>query len=479
MKTFRGATILLLAAVVAANVAAADERQSSLLVETTSWTDDVTMASERSPATSEASLESRVAALEQALRAQNVSAASAQETLPAAEKAAESCKQVEIITKPTYEWRGRLFVDGVSYDDDDDTTAFFGVDRDNDFGFGTARFGVEGDIFENINYVFELEFEGTEVDFKDVYIEMHSLPGLGHFRAGHFKEPIGLEELTSSRFITFMERSYATTTFTPARKFGVMAFNAIDDCDDATWFLGAFRDSDDSPNGIATQRDDRNDWSLDSRFVWLPYYDEPSEGRYLVHLGASYSYRNKAEDAEFQSNSYVSNQGPVGVGALADSDDYNQLGAEFLVIWGALSFQSEYFHAFLSSGEQYHGAYAHVSYFLTGEHRGYEKEDKAIYRVHPFEPAFWVDTCGGFCCGRGAWELTAGYSYVDLEDGADITTGTAERAFVDGFIVGMNWYLNPYSRMMFNYNHEMTNFVDAATPDSNANLFGVRWQIDF
>jgi hypothetical protein len=32
---------------------------------------------------------------------------------------------------------------------------------------------------------------------------------------------------------------------------------------------------------------------------------------------------------------------------------------------------------------------------------------------------------------------------------------------------------------MFNYNHEITDFVDAGTPDSNANIFGVRWQVDW
>ena len=39
-------------------------------------------------------------------------------------------------------------------------------------------------------------------------------------------------------------------------------------------------------------RSDNNDWCFDSRVAWLPYYDEPSNGRYLVHLGGSYSFRH-------------------------------------------------------------------------------------------------------------------------------------------------------------------------------------------
>jgi len=112
-------------------------------------------------------------------------------------------------------------------------------------------------------------------------------------------------------------------------------------------------------------------------------------------------------------------------------------------------------------------------------HRGYKKSSKAFDRVKPFEPAFWIGTCEGCCRGRGAWELTTGYSYVDLEDGVDVSAGTEERAYVDGLNVGLNWYLNPYSRVMFNYNYEDTDFVNAGTPDSQANIFGGRWQVDW
>ena len=443
-----------------------------------SWDDEVVAAREPVATETELALAARVAALEKTLN--GLQTAAAEEPLPAGEGVLrDECEQLDVIVKPTYKWRGRLFIDGISYDDDNDTAAFFGVDRENEFGFDTARIGVQGDIYENIRYVLEVEFEGTEVDFKDAFAEAHDLP-IGNIRAGHFKEPIGLEELTSSRFITFMKRSYATETFAPARNFGVMAYDSVDPCDNASWFVGTFRNnSDDSPTGIATSRDDRGDWTADARFAWLPYYDEPSDGRYLVHLGGSYSYRNSLEPAEFETVGYVGNQGPIGVGALADSRTWNQIGAEFAVVWGAFSVQSEYFQAFVASGEQYNGAYVQTSYFLTGENRGYEKEAKAFYRVTPFEPAFWVDTCRGACCGRGAWELAAGYSYVNLRDGEDIDPGVQERAFVDGFAFGVNWYLNPYSRMMFDYNHEVTDFVDAGTPNSNANVFGVRWQIDW
>ena len=453
------------------------------VVQSAWYGDSASVIPRTSPGGDEASLAQRVAALEATLRDIEAREEEEEEEEEQEDSAAlplpSMLKQVDLIEKPTYKWRGRIFTDGIVYDDDDETVEEFGTDRENEFGFDTARIGVQGDIYENIRYVFEVEFEGTEVDFKDVFAEMHSMP-VGTVRVGHYKEPIGLEELTSSRFDTFMEQSYATLTFAPSRNYGVMMYDDLDPCQDATWFLGAFRhESDDSPDGIATQRDDSNDWSLATRFAWLPYYDEPSGGRYLIHLGSSYSYRNAADDAQFETGAYVGNQDPIGVGAQAENDTWNQFGLESAIVWGAMSVQSEYFHALVTSGEQYHGAYIQVSYFLTGEHRGYNKGAKAFDRVHPFEPAFWIDTCRGFCCGRGAWELAAGYSYVDLEDGEDIAAGDQERAFVDGLVLGANWYLNPYSRVMFNYNYEVTDFVDAGQPDSNANIFGVRWQVDW
>jgi phosphate-selective porin OprO/OprP len=432
----------------------------------------------------EMSLAARVDALEQQLRDLQTAAEKATKKKEAAkaEEAAAAClpKEIPIIDKPTYRIIGRLFFDSVMYADDEETKEFFDEDRQNEFGFRSAWLGVQGYVYENVMYQIELAFQGSEVAFKDTYIEAQSLPAIGRFRAGHFKEPIGLEELTSSNYDTFMEQSYATATFTPARNFGVMTYDSLDACKNLSWYLGTFRsESPEAPLRAAEERDDRNDWCFDARTAWLPYYDEPSGGRYLVHLGGSYSYRHTFDPAEFTTKSWIGNQAPIGVGAAARNNTWNQIGTEFAVMWGSFSVQSEYFQAWVTSGEEYNGAYIQFSYFLTGEHRGYDKVGKVFYRVQPLEPAFLIDALQGWCFGRGAWELTGGYSYTDLKDGVDIETGVDERALVDGFIVGVNWYLNPWSRVMFDYNLESTDFVRAGTPDSTANLFGIRWQVNW
>jgi phosphate-selective porin OprO/OprP len=466
-----------------------------------------------------AALAKRVEVLEQYIKQLKASASTESLPAPAKKDAQEKqdkkdaaaigeCvpKKIDTIVKPTLTPTGRFYFDGVTYSDDDDTKAFFNTDRDNEFGFRSFRIGGKGNIYENLIYNFEVELRGTNsaITYKDIYMEQQELPLIGHLRAGHFKEPIGLEEFGSDLYLTYMERSAASQAFAPSRNFGVMMWDTVDDCQDTSWFLGMFRaDSPDSPTNTGLWRSDNNDWCFDARAAWLPYYDEPSNGRYLVHLGGSYSHRhiggltptatfnqNIAYStlnglAEFTTRSWVGTQGPIGFGTEADTNEWNQLNPEFLVIWGAASLQAEYFQLFMNSGEQFNGGYAFLSYFLTGENRGYRKDLKTIDRTQPFEPFFWVDSAKGQCCGWGAWEVTTGYSWVNLDDGHDTVATTPanstnrRRGFNGDWIIGVNWYQNAWSKMFFDYEHEFVNFVDPGVPTSNANIFGIRWQVDW
>ncbi len=462
------------------------------------------------------SLAKRVEALEQYIRQQKATGPFESLPAPAKKDAKETSddaqlgvcipKKTDTIIKPTFQPLGRIGFDGVTYDDGEDTKEFFNTDRDNELGLRSFRIGGKGNIYENLIYNVEFEIHGTNsvIAYKDVYMEQQELPYVGHFRVGHFKEPIGLEEFGADTYLTYMEKSPATSAFTPSRNFGFMLWDTTDECQDVSWFTGMFRaDSPDSPTNTGEWRSDNNDWCFDARAAWLPYYDEPSNGRYLAHLGGSYSFRhvggltptatynqNTAYStlnglAEFSSRSWVGSQSPIGFGAEADSNEWNQLSPELLVIWGSASVQAEYFQLFMNSGEQYNGGYASLSYFLTGENRAYRKDLKTIDRTQPLEPFFWVNSANGQCCGWGAWELAVGYSWVNLDDGHDIvattpaTSANRRRGFENAIVFGVNWYQNAWSHVYFDYEHEMVDFVDNNVPETNANIFGIRWQVDW
>src|SRR3990172_5300805 len=108
-------------------------------------------------------------------------------------------------------------------------------------GFRRLRVEMEGTLFKNIFYKNVLDFSDTSYAYKDNLVGISGLPVVGNFQVGYFKEPVGLEELTSSKYITFTERSIATNAFSPAQNHGFMFSNAYND-GDFTWAVGDFWD---------------------------------------------------------------------------------------------------------------------------------------------------------------------------------------------------------------------------------------------
>ena len=88
---------------------------------------------------------------------------------------------------------------------------------------------------------------------------------------GHMKEPFGLEELTSSRYITFMERATVTEAFVPDRNAGIMAHSTSPDRR-MTWAVGAFRPTE----GNGWQQAERGYQGV-GRVTYLPWYEENGE----------------------------------------------------------------------------------------------------------------------------------------------------------------------------------------------------------
>ncbi|MHC4693311.1 MAG: OprO/OprP family phosphate-selective porin, partial [Planctomycetota bacterium] len=320
-----------------------------------------------------------------------------------------------------------------------------------------VRLYTSGLMYGNVEYKLQFDFAGItgDADLKDAYIGLPDFP-LAHLKMGHFKEPFGLEELTSSKYITFLERAFSSVD--PARNAGVMLSDSIYD-DRMTWAAGLFRITED--HGIV--RDDGG-YSVTGRVTGLPLYED--NGASLLHLGAAYSIRSPETDSvrlrakpDAHLADYFLNTGFI------PTDDVDILGLESAWVSGPLSLQGEYVYMDFdrsdgSSGVEFDGFYGQVSYFLTGEHRRYKKSAGAFTRTKP-KKNFGDD--GGF----GAWEVAARYSVIDLDD-ADVTGGK-----MDNITIGLNWYLNPNTRFMWNYVHSD---VDDS---GEADILLTRLQVDF
>jgi len=324
-----------------------------------------------------------------------------------------------------------------------------------------ARFYISGLLYDNIDFKLQFDFAGGDSDLKDAYVGLQDFP-LGKIRAGHFKEPFGLEELTSSKYITFAERSLPMEAFAPSRNAGVMLFGAV--CDErATWAAGVFRDTDDNGD---IQEDSGH--SVTGRVTALPWYQDA--GSSLLHIGAAYSYRNNARDSSLGGDAAQFRARPeahlldrfVDTGSFL-SDNVQLFGLEAAWVHGPLSVQGEYTRARaeINSHAVLDGYYIQTSYFLTGEHRKYRTSTGTFSRVKPkanFNPKKnqW-----------GAWELALRYSNLDLKD------STVNGGEIENISAGLNWHLNPNARLMCNY-------IRADKQDvGEADIAIIRMQVDF
>jgi phosphate-selective porin OprO/OprP len=294
---------------------------------------------------------------------------------------------------------------------------------------------VKGQGAENLGFKVQYDFAGGDADFKDVYMQLKKVPVLGSIKVGHFKEPFSLEELTSSNHITFLERSVANA-FAPSRNTGVMLGGQLWN-DQLTWALGAFRETDGFGDGFGD-----SEYNVTARATGVPWYGD--EGRRVLHLGLSYSHEFRSNDAIRFASKPEAHLSPVDFVDTLDiaSDGVDLLNPELALVYGPFSLQAEYTYAAVEAtngpNPDFDGYYAMASYFLTGEHRRYDRSKGAFVRVSPAEN---FSSTGGW----GAWEVALRYSVLDLDDDG-ISGGE-----LDDWTLGINWYLNPFARIMFNY----------------------------
>lgn len=375
---------------------------------------------------------------------------------------------------------GRIYTDAVFFGQSASSVGEFGDAQDTVY-FRTARIFLEGSGFDVFGYKIEMDFAGRDSDdeqltkFKDVYMHVDELPLFDRVQLGHFKEPFSLEEMTSSRFMTFMERG-TLNVFSPGRNIGIAGYRYSAN-QRATLALGGFRTMQDDPPYAA---DDDGGYAFTVRGTYLPWYDEATGGRGLLHTGLGYSYRDVDDPIQRIRGRPEVAVGPYAVdtGDFGNVNDIQLINPEVAFVYGPFSAQAEYLAAFYDNAgadADFHGAYVYVSYFLTGENRVYNRKKGAFDRVRPFENFFRVCTLDGdTATGRGAWELAYRYSWLDLDDAeAQVLGGTTS-----DHTVGVNWYLNPYMRLMFNYVHSQVSPANNA-PDNDMNIFEMRAQVDF
>lgn len=395
---------------------------------------------------------------------------------------AEQAKKKDVtLQRPSVNWTGQVQTDAVWFGQSAANRDAVGNAQDG-VGFRRARLGAFGEIYQSIQYRIEMDFAlPGRPSFLDTWISINDLPAVGMVKVGHFFEPFGLERLTSNRYMTFLERGLPDV-FTPKRHTGIMAQNTYADRY-GTWAVGGFRSLD---NNYGDDFSDQSGWSGTGRVTYLPWYEDHEDGACLWHVGGAYSYRaigsgttRFASRPEATVNTAVSTAVIpffVDTGDLATTH-YQLFGAETALVYNNLSLQAEYMWVPLhrSNGSQpdlfFQGAYVYGSWYLTGEHRRYSRATGIFDRTIPFTNAFKGPVDSGNPKGIGAWELAVRWSSLDLSS-QDVAGGR-----LNDVTFGLNWYLNPYTRITWNYIHSLLD--SPVNGDSFADIYGMRFGFEF
>jgi phosphate-selective porin OprO/OprP len=395
------------------------------------------------------------------------------------------------------------------------------------FNFRRARLEVDGWMHEVIDFFVEFDFVNQfstaqpvtinpatgrivlapQSDFNtfnapaptDVWAGINYIPFVGGVRVGNLKPAIGLDHLTSSRYLDFLERSHGFDTyynrdngFAP----GFQIFNYTEN-ERVTWQITATK-----PNntlfGFSTGG---GEWDYCGRITWTPWFED--NGRRMIHLGLGGKYSRLDEGRANLNTRWLLRNGPPNLQNVvafvnAFGVDQEIINPEFFMNLGPLSVQAEYlgsrvngvtgFIAPTTGGATVpvpsrtffsQAAYIQAMYFLTGEHRPYGKtalhgSGAAPTRVVPHRNYFWVPGHSGpNPFSAGAWQVGARYSWTDLND-AGINGGTLNEV-----TLGLNWFLNPHLKFQWNYDIGHRSLPAPGTSDGYYWGFGMRMAFDF
>ena len=435
----------------------------------------------------------------------------------------------------TFKPRGRIQYDaGYVWNPDDDPN---GALLTRNLGFNSRvrriRLGAEGTIPGGFGYKFEMDYANGSVGFGDAIITYAPSGKPYSFSIGNQETLNGLEQITSSRFTSFMERAAFDDAFVNTRRIG-LNLGYVNSAGDLRFNAGLF-----AGHSIDSSFDNES-WIAATRAVYSPVL-----GGNQFHFGANFQHR------KFQSNNNgatASSSGQPSTNQLAryrarpftqttdvrfvDSGNFaaksdDIFGLEFGGIFKSLHIAAEGQYlksnaygagdtlSFASGSNlnrfpgdtatvlvpdgdpSYWGGYIEAGYFLTGETRGYKNGLWDRTKVlKPFSKGGW-----------GAVQINGRVDYLDLDDNGvmegfnnNFQTGTsaASNNYTRGgkqlgLLASVVWIPEDWMRFYFQYSHAFitggpmadevsglsSSNPDVADYDYGVDFVGTRAQIDF
>lgn len=300
-----------------------------------------------------------------------------------------------------------------------------------DLFFRRARIYLKGTIYDDWAYKiqFNLVDDGDKGGVaEDLYVRWKKYQWF-NVTAGKHKEPFSLQELTSSKWVTTVERSAIDDFIGEGRSIGVSVSGASNF---GGYALGVY------DNGKFDEDDGAQLWAVTGRAFLSPINTENS----LLHVGVGFSARDADDSSDFYNGGSIT-QGikkadEVQV-AVDDAKSQTLFNIEAAGKIGPVHASAEYHQRnteAANGGEDASadGYYVQGGWFITGESRAYKKG--VWNKVKPNNK------------GLGAWEIFARAESIDLSDKGIDPSNQNEVAI---YTVGANWYPNDIIRVSANY----------------------------
>ena len=322
--------------------------------------------------------------------------------------------------------------------------------NENRFDIRRARLLLTGHLYRRFFYKFQYQFAGAgSRRLLDAYVDTRVLPFIT-FRVGQFKEPFSLEQVTSDKKIPFAERSMGYL-LTPLRDVGLMAHASL--WKDRIYYgVGIFNGDglDDTVGG------DSDSPEFTGRIVYAPFRNMGIPIWNGLQIGGSYSYakadRNNVKVVVITSGltPFFEINSAAKFNIIREVNARTRYGAELAWAYGPLLLWGEYINLQFSdvktSDAQFNinleDHYGSLLWMITGEEPALK--NGKIQAIRPLRNL-----------GEGGWGalgLAFRYDNFDAGDAAykhliDPKTYVREAT---AYTIAVNWYLNPYIRLLLN-----------------------------
>lgn len=356
-----------------------------------------------------------------------------------------------------YWFDNRVYFDGAFYMGDNTYQG-----EENAIGNGVnirrMRFAMKAIIWGHWGGEIDFDFGNNAVDIKDAYIRY--IGNNWQVKAGNFREPMSIETMTTSRYITFMERPYATEQ-APSRHMGI----AYKTFTNHLFFEGGVFSSNIANDFIRDQNKSKGTnagWSVTGRLAYAPI----KKDRMVLHLGVSGSYRvPKIQEIGDPINSFrygenaeteINRKKYIDTDWIEDCQTKIIFGTEVAYAVKNFRVQGEYLMTRIQRdvdevpvGEdkvKLGGFYVMGAWLINNADYYYNMSDAEFSQID----------FRNF--NKGAFEVAVRYSYMDansFKDGSDIPflPGGAGETYT----LGLSYYFNYNVKLMLNYayvNHD-------------------------